>query len=70
VRRRCLLSGCVAAGFRYLDGTAIAARAMNPGGKRSWTSRDICGDLRLEDIADALTRPDDAHPSAHPRIDA
>jgi hypothetical protein len=44
-RSRSLLSGCVAAGFRYLDGSAVAASVMNPLPNKPWTAKDVYTNL-------------------------
>ena len=42
---RSLLSGAVASGFRYLDGSAIATSVMKPAPNRSWTVKNVYSSL-------------------------
>jgi hypothetical protein len=45
IRTRSLTSGAAAAGFRYIDGGAIATPIMMPEPSRSWVARDVYSSL-------------------------
>ncbi|MCR4378371.1 MAG: hypothetical protein NUV50_09820 [Rhodospirillales bacterium] len=49
IRTRSLTSGAAAAGFRYIDGGAIATPIMMPEPGRSWGARDVYSAL-IEDL--------------------
>ena len=48
IRTRSLTSGAAAAGFRYIDGNAIATPIMMPEPSRSWRARDVYSTLMEE----------------------
>jgi len=53
VPTRSLLSGAVGAGFRYLDGAAVALADLNPSPVRPWTAQDIYAPLLAQNFLKA-----------------